>query len=445
MFIRQIVFGILIASSTTTRVRAEPAPWSGIEFAVDKVGVRLAKGDDRQKILDEFNVALLKNAKDDVLKYGKRLSTDLTESIKTGAKADETDPVKRLAETKMYRDLLWFYVVDPTRFQKFVKENPTDPAAQILSADRKIIERLLPALQDRAPTRGYGGADLADTPHIPRVCDCAISLIQYHSGCMFYDNSSGGWFHTFDTWDVKKDRQKEVIEEVGAWWKACRDKSVTEGILAHLPRATSRSQTLMVRNLVELGMKGDREAQAAGIRVAQEFLRRRDDERLEVAHALAKIGDMTAVDVFYDELKSRQPGARNTEGPQLIQFLARHGERREWELLIETHSAETADAIVYDLSKVAAKVPYAIPILGVALTRTTVRGKRSVQGKDQPYTVADLATEYLRTQTGMDFGYRANSSEPQRAAAIRKAREWWDTKGKSKYTLDFIEQEMIRR
>lgn len=445
MFIRQIVLGILFASSATTCVRAEWGPWSGLEFAVDKVGVRLAKGDDRQKILDEFNVALLKNAKDDVLKYGKRLSTDLTESIKTGAKADETDPVKRLAETKMYRDLLQFYVVDPTRFQTFVKENPTDPAAQILNADRKIIERLLPALQDRAPTRGYGGADLGDTPHIPRVCDCAISLIQYQSGCVFYDGSWTGWFHEFDRFGREKDLQKEVIEETNAWWKACRDKSVTEGILAHLPRATSRSQTLMVRNLVELGMKGDREAQAAGMRVTQEYLRRRDPQRFEVAHALAKIGDMTAIDVFYDELKSRPPGARNIQGPQLIQFLARHGKRREWELLIETHSAETADAIVYNLSKVAAKVPYAIPILGVALTRTTVKGKRSVQGKDQPYTVADLATEYLQTQTGMDFGYVANSSEPQRAAAISKAQHWWDTEGQSKYTLDFIEQETIRR
>ena len=436
---RRMILAILIAFTATTQVRGQWGPSTRIDFAVDKVGVRLAKGDDRQKILEEFNAALGKYAKEDVLQYGKRLSTDLAESIKTAARADEPDPVKRFAETKLPRNLLRFYHVDLKRFRQFATDNPTDPAAQIISADRKIIERLLPALQNRAPTRGYSGADLGDTPYVARVSDCAIALIQFHSLCVFYDNSSGGWFHTFDQWNQKKDRQKEVIEEVNAWWTACRDKSVTEGILAHLPQATSRAQAQMVKNLLELGRNGDNTAQKAAVQTMRGLLRGTNDERFEYANTLAKIGDFTALDIFYDELKIRSP----MKVPNII-FLAKHGKQREWELLVNTYPHESVNIFVCPRSVEAAKVPYAIPILGVALNRTEVRVIQRFPEKET-FSPAELATEFLQIQTGVDFGYSARAPEPQRAAAIKKAQQWWAAEGKAKYTLDYIEKEMMHR
>ena len=438
----RICLVILVAVVVTTPARGEWGPNSRTDMAVDRVGIRLAKGDDRQKVLDEFNVELQKHAKTDIQNYGKRLSVDLAASVKTTAKAGETDPVKRLAETKFYRDLLNFYA-NPARFEQFVQENPDDPATQIMKADHKIIERLLPLLHDRAPTRGYGGQDLGDAPHVPRVCDCVMTLIHYHSLCYFFDNSSGGWFHTYDQYDPKKDVQKEVIEEVNAWWKACRDKSVTEGLLAHLPRATERSQTLMVRNLVMFGRKGDDEVKKSATELAMGFLRRPDQQRFDVAYALAHVGDWTAVDLFYDELRAWPEGTRISKNSHL-RFLTRFGGRREWALLIESYPTETVDAHVSEISYVGFKTPYAIPILGEALSWTKVESKRNPR-KGGSYSIADGATEHMQTQTGMEFGYLENTPEPQRAAAIKKAQHWWATEGKSKYTLEYIEKELIRK
>jgi hypothetical protein len=92
---------------------------------------------------------------------------------------------------------------------------------------------------------------------------------------------------------------------------------------------------------------------------------------------------------------------------------------------------------------VAGTNPYAIPILGLALDQSEPTGSRSIENGEQSFPYADESCEMLQTQVGKDFGYVRNGTAEERLAAIKKAQAWWDAEGKTNYTFDYIEKEMI--
>jgi len=143
---------------------------------------------------------------------------------------------------------------------------------------------------------------------------------------------------------------------------------------------------------------------------------------------------------------------------EALWYLADHGQRKEWELLrdialkdLEQERESRSGQHAYVLgsllnSKQCATVPYAIPLLGLGLSRTKVTGSRYINEKigSQSFSTADKATEYLQRLTGQDFGYRVEGTDKERTAAIERAQKWWADEGQAKFTFDYIEQKLIK-
>jgi hypothetical protein len=91
------------------------------------------------------------------------------------------------------------------------------------------------------------------------------------------------------------------------------------------------------------------------------------------------------------------------------------------------------------------KTPYAIPALGLALSQTQNTGSRHNEGGGQQFSPADVATEFLQKQSGVDFGYWRGDPAEKRAAGIRRAQKWWADEGKAKYTFDYIENHLLKK
>lgn len=63
----------------------------------------------------------------------------------------------------------------------------------------------------------------------------------------------------------------------------------------------------------------------------------------------------------------------------------------------------------------------------------------------QAFFYDDSALELLQKLTGEDFGYRIEGTANERADAIQKAQQWWQSEGQRKYTFDTIEKLMNER
>jgi hypothetical protein len=413
----------------------------------------LQAGKDRREIADRLKPMVEKHPTSPYYKLASEFLADLTESARNPPKADG-EPEARLADTRIEFYLVRIAENWGTPLKEFLKKEPKDPASQLLAADRKVIERLIPLLTDKAPTRVpnqrfTNGSGLNPQP---RVCDVALAIIEYHAQCRFhYDTIYGTYLH-----QLPADRREAVAKRVREWWTENKDKSVAAGVRAQIPHAASYPEKVwMAKTLIRLGEGRKTDDKEYGLTVLRDMLKqnRRGHVGGYVADVLAELGDTSAVDLFYDEWKSwlGRPGLMHDS--KIAFYLCAHGKRREWELLhaiaLEEIRAGKGPgegavwACVVNSGK-ADKNPFAIPVLGLAIGQTKDTGSRSVDGAGgQSFSYADTAIEHLQKQVGKDFGYKRAGTAEERMAAIRKAQQWWDEEGKAKYTFDYIGTNMM--
>jgi hypothetical protein len=282
------------------------------------------------------------------------------------------------------------------------------------------------------------------------VGDVALAIIEYHSLCRFHEDVSFGTvLH-----QLPRDSREEIIARVEEWWKENKDKPVTAGIRAQIPHAESyAAKVWMSKNLIRLDQNptsGDKEF---GLNVLRDMVKqnRRNVVGAHAANALAEFGDTSVLDFFYEEWKPWLYRHALILDTSIAIYLRDHGNRREWELLhaIAAEQIRDGDQLFAVWHTIAgggkAKTnPYAIPTLGLALGQTKAINTRQIEKVGaQPFSMADIATEYLQKQLAMEFGYNRSGTADERSAAIQKAQQWWLREGRSKYSFDYIESHLV--
>jgi hypothetical protein len=439
------------AAVLATPSTAELAPPSDALSNAYAIAVAaLCKGGDRQSIVDSLTPVMAEHGECPYARLTRPFLVDLAMSAKRRRVGGDEQPEARLADTRIPFHLLRHAGNWGEPLKVFIARNPDDPVSELTSADRSVINRLIPLLSDRDPTRCESSFVLDwSTPH-PRVCDLALAIIEYHGRVRFHhDTIFGSYLHQLPDADLKK-----VTERVDAWWREVKDKSVASGIRAQLAHGRSYPETVwMATTLAKLAEGSETDDREFALQVLRTMIDENPRTHLGAyaADALAELGDTSPVDIFYREWKSwlGRPGLIHDS--HIAFYLCKHGTRREWELLqaisveeIRNRKGPGAGAVWACVvnSGVADTNPYAIPILALALSQTENTGSRSVENGSQAFSYADTSCELLQKQVGIDFGYKRTGTTEERFEAIGKAAIWWEAQGRTKYEFDNIEKQL---
>src|SRR5207249_1698500 len=105
--------------------------------------------------------------------------------------------------------------------KEHLKAHPDDPVSRLVGRDRAVIAELIPLLTDRSPTRSYR-YPMSTTEHlcVPRVCDFALLLIEYHSLCKFHDNASTALL----LHEIPDLEQEKIAKRIADWWAENKNK-----------------------------------------------------------------------------------------------------------------------------------------------------------------------------------------------------------------------------
>lgn len=416
-----------------------------LSAAVDKAGTELAGGQERQLVLDHLQIVLQKYPASTYHDFAQQLANDLDRSIHQ-APSTLPDVSKPMMDTTI--PTMMVYRENERSWAKCISQNPTDPTAHLLGADRNIIDKLIPMLSDLSPTRSFENEIVAgDLPEVPRVCDYALLAIQLHSRCRFHFNESTATpFHALPIADRTK-----VIQRISKWWLENRNRSVADGIRAQLPQGGYYAKIWMAEQLAGLD-EGDRAANRADAIDVLKTLAAENNgySGVPAAEALARLGDLSPMKLFRQRCVDALEKPGHIMESAMVFYMTDHGTRQDWELLNrlaqrELDQGKDAGSAVVSSSLVncskAATSPFAIPGLALALTKTEKTGSRSVDGTiSQSFSYADTATEKLQNLTGQDFGYQPAGTDSERSAAIAKAHAWWTAQGSKKYTFDRLEE-----
>lgn len=443
----RIQIAVLIVSAVLVRpsLASLPPPSDELSRAYAAATSALCKGGDRQSIVDDLEPVVARHGGSPYAQLARPFLIDLATSAKRPPVGRDAPPEERLADTRIPLYLLLNNGNWEEPLKRFITKDPEDPASELCSADRSVISRLIPLLEDRSPTRCPESTAVRDwaTPQ-PRVCDLALAIIEYHGKVRFCS----------DLHELPADDHKKVIGRVATWWQEVKNMSVAAGVRAQLAHGRTYGETVwMARTLAKLAKGSDTDDREFALDVLRRMVQ--ENPRTHVgayaADALADLGDTSPVEIFYQEWKSwlGRPGL--IHDPQIAFYLCKHGTRREWELLQVIAADEVSNgkgpgagavwACVVN-SGVADTNTYAIPILALALSQTENTGSRWVENGSQAFSYADTSCEYLQKQVSVDFGYKRTGTAEERVAAIGKAVSWWEAGGRTKYQFDSIEREL---
>lgn len=412
----------------------------------------LSGGKDRQGIVDRLKPVLDKNPASPYAPIAIPFLKDLAASAKNPPAGPSDPPETKLAESRIQFIVLGSPPSWDGMLKEYVTYQPTDPCAQLASADREVIARLIPLLSDRSPARCDASSIFQEVKPQARVCDLALALIQYHGKVLFHrDTRHGTFLHQLPDAELT-----QVAERVATWWEEVKDKSIAAGVRAQLTHdGWSAESVWMAKTLARLGEGQETDDREFALNILRGMLTQSRGQYLSIsaANALAEFGDFTALDIFYEAWKSSLDRPGLIYQPEIVFYLSKHGGRREWELLyaitlleIRTNKRiEEGTVWAHAVSSEQAGTnPYAIPLLGIVLDQTREVGSRSVgNAPAQVISFADDACEKIQKQIGQDFGYRFDNMLSDRLAAIKRARAWWETEGITKYTFDYIEKEIV--
>ncbi len=213
----------------------------------------------------------------------------------------------------------------------FLKQHPDDPASKIIAQGREMIPLLIPLLNDMGPARSSSRLYPDMTTEYPRVCDLALALIEYFSGCSFCETTfSQGAFGNLD-----ESVRLNALNEAQEWWQTSGHLPFLEGVQACMPQGGVHGKIKMGRLLLQ---SADPQSHA----VAQRELHQLADSANPVFAAyvgkvLEPFGDTYCRTVINGRLRQAfaKGPARLVVGPEVIFFLVENGGREEWELLTQ--------------------------------------------------------------------------------------------------------------
>ena len=113
---------------------------------------RTAPGKDRQSIAERLKPAVEKHLASSYASLAGPFLVDLAASAEQAPAKPGDPPEKRLADTRVPLHLLRYAENWDKALKKFVADEPDDPAAQLITAERAVIARLIPLLANRSPT-----------------------------------------------------------------------------------------------------------------------------------------------------------------------------------------------------------------------------------------------------------------------------------------------------
>jgi hypothetical protein len=447
----RLILGVLAPLAFAASVQAELVVEDGLLNEYKRTARSIAAGEKRGDTLARLQQQIEQHPQSPHLAIATRLTRDLAASIeratarmKAGESMDDA-PARFLSESKLPLALLAFPENWGPPLHEFMTKNPRDPAVLLFKQGRESIDSLLPQLSDDAPTRAFDSDSPGDgIPEVPRVSDIALNLIEAISQCKFFSaDRTPSYFHR-----TNAEARDRTIQHIALWWRANKDKSVAEGIRAQLPHAGFYDQIKMAQNLIRVAGESRPPDREHGLEVLRRLARSADYQGSHAANALAKYGDLSPVEWYYAELTKALPARREwTFTIGALFYLAEHGGRKEWELLYAIAGSDASLLGSLLNAPNAKKSPLAIPLLGLALSETTVTGSRWVNETigGQSVSKADQAAEFLQKQTGIEFGYRVEGTPQERTAAIERAQKWWAEEGRAKYSFDYIEGNLIQR
>lgn len=434
---------------------ADPDPIGPAAQTVERAGRELRAGRPRTEVLAELRTGMRAARRtDDLFGVAVELAIDLEDSIQREdlRTAERLDP-NRVPE-RFLADSRWI----PVRWDPATERRMTwrssfarvlrDPAKPLLAENRVVIERLLPLLDDRSPTRGFVRPPGNRWIGVPRVCDLALSLIEFHARVWFYDPFTGVPLLSMHPPAF----QDQVGERARRWWEQARSLSIADGVRLQLPASAGFLRANLAESLIAIGEEeGDAALQAEGRGLLAGMLETTggaaDALTRHLVERLARDGDPRGVEPLHRGLVERQ-GYRYPLAPEAIDYLARYGGRREWELLTawarEGYAARGPApfrAVVGPaLVRAAADhpTPWAVPALALALDAP---GERSAPGPADPEPdprLAGQAVTTLQVLTGQDFGHGAGADAATCLVAVARARRWWASDGQARYTFDAI-------
>lgn len=437
------VLAALALSASLARAEIPP-PRDEVSKAYDAAIVDLHHGKDRQSIADALRPIVEKHPGSPYARLlAGSLVADLTVSAARPQPAPDAPPEARLADAGMAA----YHGTPPNAT---VTKASSDPVVELMEAGRQVIPRLIPLLSNRSPTRGAASQfEEWHTPQ-PRVCDVALGIIEHHSKALFFhDTTFGHRFHQLADAD-----REQLIKRVETWWAKMKDQSIAAGVRAQLPFARSYPEKVeMARTLARLGKGQNTDDREFALNVLRKMVQENRGNHVGsyAADALVEFGDTSAVDVFYSTWKPSLNHSGQIYDSHVAFYLCKHGRRREWELLYALSAKELVedkippDGPVWPCtinSGVAGTNPYAIPVLGLVLSQMENPGSHQENRSSSSFSYATKACEMLQKQVSQDFGYRPDGMSAEQLAAIEKAKTWWEAEGKSKYTFDWIEQNM---
>ncbi len=467
MRIRIAVSSIAVLFSLGRLAAELPPLWEDSAHAFTAAAEGLAAGADRSKVLEQLTTALAKSKDGENSYYLPRaqaLAKELKDSAKThpkqaGPREVKAAPLAHLRDTKFEPFLLGrfdepggvlfpdtVFVGPDKQFKDALAAQPDDPVTRLVAKDRAIISELIPLLNDLTPTRAYRESNFSKARlRIPRVCDYALLLIEYHSLCTFHDNASTGeLLHELS--DIERPystTREKIAKRVAEWWKVNQSKSIAAGLRDQIAFSNDAyGKFAMVRRLLQHEDPADK---AFALETLRAYVRRYPGNHTSAiaGEMLAQHGDFTVIDEIYKTWHPfrDKPGHYLYEA-KLIWYLCKYGKRREWDLLYDISASEFEmknwpggrsrlwGSVMHSAGH--AKNPFAIPFL--------------VHGFNEPWLAdSHRAVYYLQELTAKDFGYKVDDKPEGRAEAIKRAQKWWNDEGKAKYTFDYIEKNMVKK
>lgn len=458
---RAVMAAMLVVFFAAT-ARAGFLPMDDVRTAWIAANKALEMGESRLGIADKLESVASKDLKSwwhgraMALVQELRASEEKLRTLTESGSTAESEPWLWLADSKMPGGLLYtsFPLIDDSSqksLDQFMAEHPHDPATLMMAGGRSGIERLLPLLADMAPRRVGLSLSFGDEHTMPRVCDLAFLMVERLSGCSFCEDAfSQGPFN-----GLREEVRLKAIDEAKSWWSENATSTFAQGIRARMPHAGFYGRVRMSGILAKAGSPEDRE-------YAQMELRKLFDEAQPdfvsyPAKTLWAMGDRYPMDRMIQRLQDRTRGDVKTwtTSSQEIWFLAMHGGKSEWELLTRLEKAQidagvrgNRNLVWLDLGgcAYALKSPYAIPALALAAGVVIEKQGAGPSNPNQPSLSGPWAcAAALQRLSGEDLGMRVyDLPDGQRRKILDAIREWWQSEGRDRFTLDKIERRVLQ-
>jgi hypothetical protein len=284
------------------------------------------------------------------------------------------------------------------------------PRDVILAAGTAALGPLMETLDDATPTRVIGQEEGLSLTILLRREDIALRYIEKISGVPLFQRTQGrgGQFHN--------DPQRAAfLAKIRAWWETAKGKSQADIRRMEIAlRGANESEVLYLAELE--GPESVRE-QVLKLMGPETFCDgplalgvREFDSPAILRPALERFRNHKAYTVDYN-------------------LLARWGDQAVYRELAAQAAADPTPWGGTDLSEDVAQYGqnWGIPLLAAMLTQT----KGQEYGPSRLLSAADFALNHFQKLVGKDFGYDFRGPQAERFAAIRKARAWWESEGKT--------------